>query len=78
MTLAPLGIGDVLSGFCGGWFGRDSYDDKRVEAIGSDWVVVRDERGVPLFAGAMHPSDLTTYRSQLESPTNRSPECPRP
>jgi hypothetical protein len=36
-----LRVGTVLFGFCGGWFGRDSYDDKRVEAIGVDWVVAR-------------------------------------
>jgi len=46
-------VGTVLKGYCGGWFGRDSYEDKRVEAVGVDWVVVRDDSGynkVPLFA----------------------------
>jgi len=36
-----LAVGTVLYGFCGGAFGRDSYDDKRVEAVGVDWVVAR-------------------------------------
>lgn len=38
--------GDLLVGYCGGYFGRDSYGDKRVEAVGADWVVARDEHGV--------------------------------
>ena len=31
----------ILYGFCGGAFGRDSYDDKRIEAVGPDWIVAR-------------------------------------
>ncbi len=34
-------VGSVLHGYCGGAFGRDSYNCKRVEAIGADWIVVR-------------------------------------
>lgn len=45
MDFTRLEVGDVLYGFCGGWFGRDSYDDKRVEARGRDWVVCRTEGG---------------------------------
>lgn len=45
-----LQIGQVLYGFCGGFFGRDSYKDKRIEAVGIDWVVVREEDGEPNFA----------------------------
>lgn len=37
-----LAIGAMLHGFCGGHFGRDSYRDKRVEAVGADWVVARE------------------------------------
>lgn len=40
-----LAIGVMLYGFCGGFFGRDSYQDKRVEAFGYDWIVARDEEG---------------------------------
>lgn len=36
-------IGDVLDGFCGGFFGRDSYCDKRIEGEGRDWIVAREE-----------------------------------
>ena len=45
-----LAVGTILYGFCGGAFGRDSYDDKRVEAVGVDWVVVRNEAGYAGFA----------------------------
>lgn len=71
--MAELRVGDVLGretysdpdevqqydGFC--WeFGRDSYDLKRVEMIGSDWVVVRTERGKPEFY-AGDPNDLMEH-----------------
>lgn len=42
-----LRVGAVLYGYCGGFFGRDSYGDKRIEAIGADWLVVREEDGTP-------------------------------
>lgn len=38
-------IGEKLYGFCNGYFGRDSYEDKIVEAFGKDWVVCRTEEG---------------------------------
>jgi len=37
-----LRVGQILYGYCGGYFGRDSYQNKRVEAIGFDWVVARE------------------------------------
>jgi hypothetical protein len=37
-----LAVGTILKGFCGGWFGRDSYADKMVIGVGFDWVVVRN------------------------------------
>jgi len=40
--MKSLLVGQVLYGFCGGTFGRDSYSDKRIEAVGADWVVVRE------------------------------------
>lgn len=48
----PLPVGTLLKGYCHGHFGRDSYDDKRVEGVGVDWVVVRNEDGKPEFACA--------------------------
>lgn len=43
-------VGDRIRGFAEGHFGRDSHDDKVVEAVGRDWVVARDERGEIWFA----------------------------
>jgi hypothetical protein len=37
-----INIGQKLYGYCNGYFGRDSYSDKRIEAIGIDWIVVRE------------------------------------
>lgn len=36
-----LAVGLVFKGYCGGKFGRDGYGNKRVEAFGADWIVVR-------------------------------------
>lgn len=45
-------VGDVFHGFCGGAFGRDSYNCRLVEATGHDWIVTRNSRGeVELCAG---------------------------
>lgn len=33
-------LGKRLIGYCNGFFGED-YDDKIVEAIGKNWIVVR-------------------------------------
>lgn len=53
MSLAPLAVGDIIHGFANGAFGRDSYDCRRIEAVGPDWVVCRYESGaVDLAAGA--------------------------
>lgn len=47
-----LAVGMVLEGYCGGYFDRESHGDKRVEAIGADWVVARrmDADADPEFA----------------------------
>lgn len=37
-----LQVGSILYGFAGGCFGRDSYNDRQVEALGPDWAVARD------------------------------------
>lgn len=42
--------GDELLGYCSGYFGRDSYETKRVEAVGADWVVAREEDGSVVLA----------------------------
>ncbi len=42
-TIQPL-VGQQLYGYCQGYFGRDSYDDKRIECVGVDYVVTRNTR----------------------------------
>ena len=37
-------VGDVIRGYCSGIFG-DAWGQLRVEAVGADWVVVRDSDG---------------------------------
>jgi hypothetical protein len=57
-------VGTVLHGFCGGYFGRDHYNCCRVEAVGIDWVVIRDLEGQGLAFGAgrdIH-GNLAEYR----------------
>lgn len=34
-------VGQVIHGFAGGYFGRDSYGCRRIEAVGHDWIVTR-------------------------------------
>jgi hypothetical protein len=41
----PFMVGEIVPGYCGGLFPLDTYDDElRVEAVGVDWVVLRDVR----------------------------------
>lgn len=48
--MTPARIGMVFPWYCDGCFG-DSYAAKRLEAIGHDWMVVREiESGRTLFA----------------------------
>lgn len=42
--------GDRIMGFCGGMFGRDSYGEKTVVAVGRDWIVAREEDGTVVLA----------------------------
>jgi len=58
-------VGSVLYGYCGGAFGRDSYRNKRVEAIGADWLVCRTDDGQVIFADYA-PEDLTEYLSDSD------------
>ncbi len=54
-------VGMMLYGYCQGYFGRDSHSDKRIEAIGHDWVVVREEdNGTPNFASFKSNGMLAT------------------
>lgn len=39
-TTPSLKVGDIIYGYCHGTFGNN-WNDKRVEHIGRDWVVLR-------------------------------------
>lgn len=43
-------IGIKIYGYCNGYFGRDSYEDKTIIASGEDWVVAKTEGGYKEFA----------------------------
>jgi hypothetical protein len=66
--MIPIRVGDKLYGFCGGYFGRDSYADKVVEAVGADWIVARDENDVVVFASfdtrGILDQQLDPYRTE--------------
>jgi hypothetical protein len=53
-------VGEIIHGFAGGAFGRDSYECRRVEAVGADWVVTRNGRGEVECA----TSDRIPHRSE--------------
>lgn len=65
-----LYIGQMLYWYCGGYFGRDSYDDKRIEALGVDWVVARETNGEVVFCSGenIHEklSEYTTPPKNVE------------
>ena len=61
MPLPHLLTGQVLYGYCGGWFGRDSYANKRIEAIGIDWVVAREGEDVVFASGDDIHQELMEY-----------------
>ncbi len=48
--MSRIEVGDTILGYAGGFFGRDSHDTRHVEAVGSDWVIAREERGTVVLA----------------------------
>ena len=51
-----------LVGYCGGLFGRNFYGPGRIEAIGFDWVIVRDSDGEPAFGSG------SDWRDSIDEP----------
>lgn len=48
-------IGERIPGYCGGTFDLDTIDDElRVEAVGVDWIVLRDTQNVVHFYRGSH------------------------
>jgi len=50
----------MIYGYCNGFFGRDSYEPKRVEAEGRYWIVARrlDEAAQPEFASFSNDAEM--------------------
>lgn len=40
-------IGKTLYGFCNGYFGRDSYENKTIVYVGEKYILTENEEGVP-------------------------------
>lgn len=57
--MSHTNVGTVLYGYCNGYFGRDSYGSKRIEAEGVDWIVARElsETAKPDFAIFDNPKE---------------------
>jgi hypothetical protein len=53
-------VGIKIYGFCNGYFGRDSYDDKLIIASGEDWIVAKNESGVNEFASFESVDEMQT------------------
>lgn len=79
---SPLAVGDVIHGFAFGVFGRDHYHCVRIEAVGPDWIVVRDpdsEWNGPSFACGERALELCQQARDEghKTPYGEAPEsCP--
>lgn len=62
-----LRVGAQVHGFANGVFGRDSYECRRIEAMGADWVVTRSDSGVPEFVSGAN--SLRLLKQNVDSPT---------
>jgi hypothetical protein len=51
-------VGIKIFGYCNGYFGRDSYDDKIIIASGEDWIVAKSEEGLNEFASFDNPTEM--------------------
>lgn len=60
-------IGRVLYGFCGGFFGREEYDEKCIEAIGKDWIVARKSNGQVVFASFLGTQQMMAYLQEWDA-----------
>lgn len=68
-----LMVGDTLLGYCRGHFG-DSYEPKRVEAAGADWIVARTIDPVEGDPGVLFASGVNVH-VDLWKACPRNPEC---
>jgi hypothetical protein len=61
--MTGLTPGTVIHGFCSGYFGRDSYACRAVEATGRDWIVTRNSVGVELGTDLENIAKVANDRS---------------
>lgn len=54
-------VGTTLFGFCNGFFGRDSYEDKVIIASGSNWIVADSGSIHPEFASFGENENMAVY-----------------
>lgn len=76
MTTAPrpLAVGDTLHGRAHGVFGDQHYHCARIEQVGPDWIVARQEPGdSPLFAAGRQ--QLALLQDARDQPCDHG--CPR-
>jgi len=66
-----LAIGVIFLGFCQGYFGREAYGEKKVEAFGVDWIVVRGGVRNKLFFGTFDSTEDIHKRVHGESDSKR-------
>jgi hypothetical protein len=64
--------GQPIHGYAGGVFGRDSYECRRVEAVGHDWLVTRTPSGQVGFASG---DDLQHLASVADDRSYCDEEC---
>jgi len=58
-----------LYGYCDGYFGRDSYGEKRIEGYGSDWIVAREKYSeIPLMADFQSYNEMCKYLDDWSKP----------
>jgi hypothetical protein len=69
-----INIGRVIYGLCNGFFGRNSYDNKRIEAEGIDWIMAREMEpdAKPEFAIFENMQSKQRYIDEWADPKN---EC---
>lgn len=80
-AVRPLAVGDVLHGFCGGYFGRDHYECCVIEAAGPDWIVTREldrdryGTGLDFASGREGLVKLRQYRTPTTKPADGITPC---
>ena len=71
----PLAVGDVIHGFANGAFGRDHYDCTKIEAVGPDWIVCRNETGEAEFVWGRKSLELCQANRKPTTDSYDNPCC---